>query len=317
MPKYLHSISDADAVAMASVRAMLRALPPLQITPEARPMFDQMIEQTPAAESVSYEASSVGGICGWWCRPPDAASHAAILYLHGGGYVIGSAAAYRRPVSQIAASCGVSAFVADYRLAPEHRFPAAIDDAVAAYQGLVDLGFSHIVVAGDSAGGGLTLAVCSILAVRGRDLPAAAIAISPLTDLTASGRSYSTRADADPLLSRDAVIAISETYLAGAEPTDPRASPLFGPVSHLPPMQIHVGEDEVLLDDAMRYADLAVHAGGRIDLHVWQGMLHVFTSSIALLEAAREAVRQIGAFIGAHVASDTAILRAPGAGSGP
>lgn len=317
MPKYLHVISDVDAAAMAGVRAALRALPPLQITPEARPMFDQMIEQTPAAESVCYEAASVGGIPGWWCRPPGAASHAAILYLHGGGYVIGSAAAYRRPVSQIAASSGVSAFVADYRLAPEHRFPAAIDDAVAAYLGLVDLGFSHIVVAGDSAGGGLTLAVCSILAARGRDLPAAAIAISALTDLTASGRSYSTRADADLLLSRDAVIAISETYLAGAESTDPRASPLFGAVTHLPPVQIHVGEDEVLLDDAMRYADLAVQSGGRVDLHVWQGMLHVFTSSVAVLEAAREAMRLTGAFISAHVASNTAVLTAPGAGGGP
>ena len=317
MPKYLHAISEADGAAMASVRAALRTLPPLRITPDARPMFDQMIEQTPAAGSVGYEASSVGGIPGWWCRPPGAASHAAILYLHGGGYVIGSAAAYRRPVSQIAALSGVSAFVADYRLAPEHRFPTAINDAFAAYQGLADLGFSHIVVAGDSAGGGLTLAVCSILAARGRDLPAAAIAISPLTDLTASAPSYSTRADADLLLSREAVIAISETYLAGADPTDPRASPLFGSVSHLPPVQIHVGEDEVLLDDAIRYADLAVQAGGKIDLHVWQGMLHVFTSSVAVLEAAREAMRLIGVFISAQVTSDAAILTAPGAGSGP
>lgn len=303
MPQYFHPISKADAATMAELRRQISALPPLEITPEARPLFDQMMEQVPAAEGVTFEAGFVGGIPGWWCRPTNAVPDVAILYLHGGGYIIGSAAAYRHPVSHMASLSRVNAFVADYRLAPEHRFPAAIDDALTAYQGLVDQGFNHIVVAGDSAGGGLTLALCGILAAREQGFPAAAIAISPLTDLSASGGSYVTRAEYDPLLCRNAVTALADTYLAGAGSNDPRASPLFAVASGIPPVQIHVGEDEVLLDDAVRYAELTVGARNSVDLHVWQGMLHVFTSSIAVIEAAREAMQLIGDFIGKHAGS--------------
>lgn len=302
MPKSYHPISEADAAAMAGFRAMLASQPVMHITPETRDFFDKMIAATPAAEEVTYEAGSVGGIPGWWCRPRDAAPRAAILYLHGGGYVIGSAAAYRHPVGQIAANSGVSAFVADYQLAPEHPFPAAIEDALAAYDGLVEQGAAQIVVAGDSAGGGLTLALFAALAATGAAKPSAAVAISPLTDLTASGESYRTRAAADPILSRDEILACAATYLAGAGPADPRASPLFAPASGLPPVQIHVGEDEVLLDDSTRFADLVERAGGSADLHVWEGMPHVFTSSIALFEAARSASRMIGTFIADRVA---------------
>jgi epsilon-lactone hydrolase len=302
MPTHRHAIGVADAAAMAGMRAMMGTLPPIHIEPETRPFFDQMIEQTPAASNVDYEFGSIGGVAGWWCRPEQAAPHAAILYLHGGGYVIGSAAAYRHPVSQIAAISGVNAFVPEYALAPERPFPAAVDDAVAAYDGLVDLGFTHIVIAGDSAGGGLTLALCAILGAREWTQPVAAIAISPLTDLTASGQSYSTRAAVDPILSRDQVIACRDLYLAAADPADPRASPLFGPASNLPAILIHVGEDEVLLDDSTRYAHRAEREGANVDLHVWEGMVHVFTSNIDLLEAARSAQASIGEFIRSHIA---------------
>lgn len=306
MPKSRHPIREADAAAMAGLRAMLAGQPTMHIRPETRDFFDQMIAATPAAEGVTYEAGTVGGVPGWWCRPRDAAPRAAILYLHGGGYVIGSAAAYRHPAGQIAANSGVCAFVAEYRLAPEHPFPAAIDDALAAYDGLVELGLARIVVAGDSAGGGLALALCAAIAARGGPAPAAAVAISPLTDLTASGKSCETRAAADPILSRDEILACAATYLAGADPRDPRASPLFAPGAGLPPIQIHVGEDEVLLDDAIRHADLVERAGGAADLHVWEGMPHVFTSSIAVFEAARSASRKIGKFIADHAVPEGA-----------
>lgn len=297
MPKSYHPISTADATAMAGLRALLASQPAMHITPQTRSFFDQMITATPLAENVTYVAASVGGVPGWWCHPSSASPLAAILYLHGGGYVIGSAAAYRSPAGQIAANSGVSTFVADYRLAPEHPFPAALDDALAAYDGLVEHGMRRIAIVGDSAGGGLTLALCAAIAARGDAAPAAAVAISPLTDLTASGESCQARAAADPILNRNEILACAATYLAGGDAADPRASPLFGSASGLPPIQIHVGEDEVLLDDSTRYADLVEQARGSADLHVWEGMPHVFTSSIAVFEAARSASRMIGRFI--------------------
>lgn len=302
MPKSYHPIGESDTAAMAGLRAMLASQPTMHITPETRGFFDQMIEATPAAKDVTYESGSVGGVPGWWCRPRNPASLAAVLYLHGGGYVIGSAAAYRHPAGQIAANSSLSTFVADYRLAPEYPFPAAINDALAAYDGLIQEGITHIVIAGDSAGGGLTLALCAALAACGGVMPAAAVAISPLTDLTASGESCCTRAAADPVLSREEILACAATYLDGADPRDPRASPLFTPPPGLPPIQLHVGEDEVLLDDSKRYAELVERAGGSAELHVWEGMPHVFTSNIAMFEAARSAARMIGAFIADRVA---------------
>lgn len=302
MPKRYHPISKADAAAMAGLRAMLASQPAMHIVPEKRGFFDQMIEATPAPDNVTYDDGLAGGVPGWWCRPQNAAPFAAILYLHGGGYIIGSAAAYRHPAGQIAAKSGVSAFVVEYGLAPERPFPAAFDDALAAYDGLVKQGITRIVIGGDSAGGGLTLALCAAIAARGDTAPAAAVAISPLTDLTASGESCRTCAAADPILNREEILACAATYLSGGDPGDPRASPLFGPASGLPHIQIHVGQDEVLLDDSTRYADMVEQTGGSVDLHVWEGMPHVFTSSIAVFEAARSALRMIGSFIADRVA---------------
>jgi monoterpene epsilon-lactone hydrolase len=153
MPRHFHATSQADAETMAATRAFLQSMPELALTPETRPFFDEMIAQTPLADGVDYEADTLGGVPGWWCRPKSAPSRGVILYLHGGGYVIGSASAYRHPVGQIAAKAGFSAFALDYRLSPEHPFPAAFDDAVAAYDSLISHGFTHIAIAGDSAGG--------------------------------------------------------------------------------------------------------------------------------------------------------------------
>lgn len=299
MTRHFHAISQADSETMAATRTFLQTMPALALSPETRPFFDEMISQTPLAGGVDYEQETVAGIPGWWCRPQNAPARAVMLYLHGGGYVMGSASAYRHPVGQFAAQAGVSAFVLDYRLAPEHPFPAAFDDALAAYDSLVSQGFTHIAIAGDSAGGGLALALAAFVSTQRAMKPVAAVAISPWADMTASGDSFTSRAAADPMLDRMKIARCASLYLAGAEPEDPRASPVFGTFSGLPPILIHVGEDEVLLDDSVRYVEQVEQAGGSAELHVWEGMLHVFTSNIAMLEAARAAVSGIGTFLAA------------------
>lgn len=303
MTRVFHRITDADRATMTATRAFLKSLPDVVLSPTARPFFDEMITQVPLAEGVEYEADTLGGGTGWWCRPREAPSDAAILYLHGGGYIIGSAKAYRHPVGQVAAAAGVSAYVADYGLAPERPFPAAFDDAVAVYDALVRHGFKRIAVMGDSAGGGLALAVLAFVSKQREVKPVAAVAVSPWSDMTLTGESMVSRAAFDPLLNRSKMQDGAGLYLSGADARDPRASPLFGGLVGLPPTLIHVGEDEVLLDDAVRYADQADRVGSSVELHVWAGMIHVFTSSITTLEAAREASKGIGAFLARHLSA--------------
>ncbi len=201
---------------------------------------------------------------------------------------------------QIAARVGADAFVPDYRLAPEHPFPAAIDDAVAAYRGLVAEGAERIVVVGDSAGGGLTLSLLSILAAdktKGMVQPVGAAVMSPWTDLALTGDSFETRAEADPIFTRGVLQGFADMYLQGQDATNPKASPLYAQLSGLPPIRIDVGDDEVLLADSVRYADRARAAGVEVTLSVWEGMPHVFQSSLGRFLAAERSVDAIGDFL--------------------
>lgn len=300
MRKTIHPISDADRATMLATREFLASMPPLALSPEARPFYDAMIGQMPWHDGVRYESAHLGGVPGWWCTLDGAPKNTAILYLHGGAYILGSAEAYRHTVGQFAASAGVNAFALEYRLAPEHPFPAAVHDAVAAYDALVALGFTRIAIAGDSAGGGLTLSLIAIVNER-TVAPVAAVAVSPWTDLSVSGASMTTRASNDPILTSKKMIAAASQYLAGADSKDPKASPLFSSVAGLPPVLIHVGDDEVLLDDSLRYAERIERSGGSVQLHVWEGMIHVFTASITTLEAARTAMTDIGGFLAKHL----------------
>jgi acetyl esterase/lipase len=268
--------------------------------PEARPMFDAMFAATPAATEIRVEPATVGGIAGYWLRPANAIPGANMLYIHGGGYVLGSAQALSNFAGQIAARVGVDTFVPDYRLAPEHPFPAAIDDAVAAYHGLVASGAERIVVVGDSAGGGLTLGLLSILAAdkaNGVVQPLGAAAMSPWTDLALAGDSFETRAEADPIFTRNVLKALADMYLQGQDATHPKASPLYAKLHDLPPIRIDVGDNEVLLTDSIRYADRARAAGVEITLSVWEGMSHVFQSSLGQFLAAERSVEAIGDFL--------------------
>ena len=257
-----------------------------------------MIKSTPAAKAITYEPATIEGVRGWWCRPSDAIEGAAILYLHGGAYVLGSAEAYCNFAGQIAARAKVAAFIADYRIAPEHPFPAAIDDAEAVYRGLSAAYYSRLALVGDSAGGGLAL---SLLVKLSKDnsvtQPYAAAVMSPWTDLALTGDSMRTKAEADPLLTPEALRKAAALYVNEADLRNPHASPLYGDMSQLAPVLFHVGEDEILLDDSRRFAEQIAADQGTTELHVWQGMTHVFPSSLERLQAAREALDNIGLFL--------------------
>jgi acetyl esterase/lipase len=296
-----HKESLADQAAMQIMRAELRLQPALQFGPEARPVFDEIVARTPAAQNVSYEAATVGGVPGWWCKPSDTVKGAAVLYLHGGAYVLGSAIAYRNFAGQIAARAKAAAFIADYRLAPEHRFPGAVEDAIAAYRGLSAVGYSKLALAGDSAGGGLALSLLLLATAASKTgsvlRPLAVAVMSPWTDLALAGDSMETRANSDPLLTRDALQKAAKLYLGDQDLRDSKASPIYGDLTGLPPVLLHVGEDEMLLDDSRRFAERIAIVGGEVELHVWEGMAHVFPSNPEQLQAAREALDNIGEFL--------------------
>ncbi len=267
--------------------------------PRDRVQFDAIIEAMAEAPAVRSEPGVVGGVPGWWCRPDGARPGAYLLFAHGGGYVLGSAFPFRKMAGQLACRARADAFIPDYRLAPEHPFPAAIDDVWAAYLGLVRDGASAIAVAGDSAGGGLALAVLSLAAQEGEGTfrPCGAAVLSPWTDLALTGDSMRTRAEADPILRREVLATMASDYLGTASPTDWRASPLHAPLLDLPPIRIDVGDDEVLLDDARRYAEAARAAGTEVTLAIWEGMPHVFQSSIGTIHAAEASLDAIGRFL--------------------
>ncbi|UDL88529.1 alpha/beta hydrolase [Mesorhizobium sp. PAMC28654] len=296
-----HPKSPGDQAAMQAMREMLAGLPTLEFAPQSRPAFNELMEQTPAADGVSFEAATVGTVAGWWCRPVASEKGAAILYFHGGAYVLGSAIAHRHFVSQIVKRAGVPAFLPDYRLAPEHAFPAAVEDAQSAFAGLVETGYETIALAGDSAGGGLALSLLALVtakATQGKGvMPRCAALMSPWTDLALTGGSMTARADADPLVKRAELKKAADLYLKGSDPTDARASPLYQDLGGLPPLLIHVGEDEILLDDSRRVAEAVTNAGGQAALHIWEGMTHVFPSNLSQLQAANEALDMVGAFI--------------------
>lgn len=292
-----HPLLAEDRPAMARLRAA--ALPAKGILQRAA--FDAVMEQTAPAPGVTYQAGTVGGVSGWWCRPTAAQEGSAILYLHGGGFIVGSASAYRNLVGQIAARANSVAFVADYGLAPAFPFPRAVNDAAAAYRGLVALGYTHIALAGDSSGGGLALGLLGQACEEARNgsavPPTGAVVLSPWTDLALTGATLETRADADPFLTRAVLASGASQYLGATSPREPLASPLYGKLSRLPPVLLHVGEDEILLEDSIRYAERFAAAGGDVTLNIWEGMPHVFLSNVGVLSAATAALDDVGEFL--------------------
>ncbi|MCS3447472.1 MULTISPECIES: alpha/beta hydrolase [Bradyrhizobium] len=252
---------------------------------------------------VAREPVSAGGVDGEWLVPTDAPRDKAILYFHGGGFRIGSVASHRDLAARIADASGCRVLSINYRLAPEHRFPAALEDALIAYQYLRDQGLdpANIAFAGDSAGGNLVL--CTMLAARDRGLPlpAAGALMSPWTDLTASGASYQSRAEADPIHQRAMILALAKNYLGkDGDGSDPFASPLFADLTGLPPLLVQVGDRETVRDDATELAARAKAAGIDVELQVWDGMIHVF-QMFPEIPQAREAIASLAAFLRNHL----------------
>ena len=298
----VHPLSQEDSLAATALRASVAAFKGKLAGTAARGPFNDVMERVVAPTDVTFEPDTVGGISGVWAKPGGARPHkgTAILHLHGGWFNLGTASAYRNFVGHIASSAGAAAFIPDYRLAPEHRFPAAVADVEACYRGLVDKGINKIAVTGDSAGGSLALVLLSIAGARaykGPRAPVGAVAISPVTDLALTGESFETRAEADPYFTKSQVAGLIASYLGHADPTDPLASPLYGDLTGLPPIRVHVGDDEVLLDDSRRYVERAVAAGVDAALDVWMGMPHGFVTSIAEFDAARRSLNAIGGFL--------------------
>jgi epsilon-lactone hydrolase len=292
-----HPLATQDRATMAKIREI--AAPSKGVLERAA--FDTLIEHTQPADGVTYEAAIVGGVAGWWCKPLHQTPGAAILYLHGGAYILGTAKAYRNVVGHIARRVQRAAFIPDYALAPERPFPAAVKDAEAAYRGLLCQGFGDLVLVGDSAGGGLALILASLMvAAKGRRqtlAPTRVAVMSPWTDLALTGTTIETLADADPFLTKAALASAANQYLGRHDPRDPNASPLYGNPEGLPPIRVDVGEDEILLDDARRYWEGAVSAGSEVQLHTWEGMPHVFPANVGALQAADAALDHIAAFL--------------------
>lgn len=296
-----HSLDPEDAPIIAAMKAGMSATKGVRLGIETREGFDAMMASVALPDNVTFEADTVGGVPGFWVYPARHQSDTAILHLHAGWFNFGSAGAFRNFVGHIAARAGAKAFIPDYRLAPEHTFPAAVDDVLACYQGLAERGIRRIAVTGDSAGGdlalGLAARVANDKAVSARLTLVGVAALSPVTDLTLSGATYETRADADPLFTRPQAAELVQAYLGSADPKDPLASPLYAELSGLPPVRIHVGDDEVLLDDSRRFVERAVAAGVDAQLDIWMGMQHGFAGIVGRLKASEHTLDAVGKFL--------------------
>jgi monoterpene epsilon-lactone hydrolase len=250
--------------------------------------------------AVRVTPAQLGGIPGEWVEAPKT-GEVTLLYLHGGGY-FGCSAESHRPITVAFALQGFRVFAPDYRLAPENPFPAAIEDATAAYRGLLAAGYSprHIVVAGDSAGGGLALSLLLALRAAAAPLPAAAALFSPWTDLAATGDSIRTNARRCAMFNGPDIGPTARYYLGEADPRNPLASPLYADLSGLPPLLIHVGADEVLRDDSTRLAERARAAGVQVEIKIWPVVPHAWQLAPHLIPEARQSLRESAAFLRAH-----------------
>ncbi|MEI7885367.1 MAG: alpha/beta hydrolase [Clostridia bacterium] len=234
-----------------------------------------------------------------WLIPRECKKEQVILYFHGGGFVMGTSKDHRGLVAKFVEKCGVQALTFDYSLAPEHPFPAAINDGVAIYEWLLSSGYQgqNIIIAGDSAGGGIALSTILVLKDKKLALPAAIVVFSPCTDLTCSGESHKTKAKLDPATPQGATETYTSYYIGESDPSDPYMSPLFGNLVGLPPLMIQVGENETLLDDAVRLAKNAENAGVEVQLHLWEGMFHCFPLMAPMFPEATQAMNEVCQFI--------------------
>jgi monoterpene epsilon-lactone hydrolase len=286
---------------LQSIVSLLRSRPGPE-TPDigySRAAYEKLAVLLGGAPDAKCEKVDADGVPAEWVAAPGIDSQRAVLYLHGGGYAIGSINTHRRLAYDISAASSARVLLIDYRLAPEHPFPAAVDDAAKAWRWLLQQGFTsdRLAIAGDSAGGGLTIATLVNLRDRKLGLPACAVAISPWIDLEGQGASITTRAAQDPMVQKAGLLWMAGLYLAGKDPRTPLAAPLHADLTGLPPVLVQVGTAETLLDDATRLAEKLYRAGGDVRLAVWPDMLHVFPFFAPILSEGRDGCSEIGQFI--------------------
>lgn len=289
---------------MREARRAAGSAPRLSIE-EMRTGMETMIASLPAIGGVSTNPVEIAGLPAEWTTPDGLETRGTILYLHGGGYFEGSIATHRRLVAALCLAAGTRGLSVGYRLAPEHRFPAAVDDAVAAYRWLITEGGedpARVIVAGDSAGGGLTFAALIALRDAGVPMPAGGFGISPWTDLAATGESLVSRKDRDPFIDPTSIDETVLRYTGDADRRDPLVSPLYGDLAGLPPLLIHVGGAEVLYDDAARMAAAARDAGVEVEFADWEDAFHVWHMMAGMLPEADEAIAAAGAWMSKRLA---------------
>jgi acetyl esterase/lipase len=269
---------------------------------QQRASFEQLAAMFPIDADIKCESVTANGVKSEWVSAPEAESGRAILYLHGGGYVMGSINTHRSMAARLSRAAKARVLVSDYRLAPEHPHPAAVDDSAAACRWMLAQGLkpSRIAVAGDSAGGGLTAATLVAIRDAKLPLPAAGALVSPWVDLEAIGESMTSKDSVDPMVRRAGLLDMAKAYLAGQNPRTPLAAPLYADLAGLPPLLIQVGTSETLLDDAARLAERAKKAGVNVTYEPWQNMIHVWHLFASRLDEGQQAIEKIGAFVRQH-----------------
>ncbi|GLV60589.1 hydrolase [Dictyobacter sp. S3.2.2.5] len=290
------------------IRSDLLALKAAQGAPaplaEQRASFEKLVETyvghpLPLPEGTRVESVDVDGIPAEWVRPQGADQERVVLFFHGGAYMLGSLASHREIVARLSAAAGVRSLQVDYRLAPEHVFPAALDDALTAYSWLLAHGTKpeHIVIAGDSAGGGLSLALLQVVRDQHLPMPAGVVLLSPWTDLAGTLESRTTRDAVDPIFSGSGINYLANFYAGTEDKHNPLLSPIYADLHGFPPLLIEVGSDEVLLDDALQLAEHARAAHVSVELTEWEGMWHVFQLYASISPEGQQSLENMGRFI--------------------
>ncbi|MFN8296400.1 MAG: alpha/beta hydrolase [Chitinophagales bacterium] len=259
--------------------------------------FERVSNLTKFPRFVTKEELKYAGIDAAWFTPDGYGKSKTILYLHGGGYVMGSYNTHRALIGRIARAAGCKALAINYRKAPENKYPLALQDALAAYKQMIADGYENIFIMGDSAGGGLTLALLQLIKKQRLPKAAGAVLLSPWTDLTMSGDSIQTKKDKDPLITPHLLDIFSKRYFADADPTDPLISPHFADVKGFPPTLIQVGGNEVLFDDSIRMAQKMNKAGVKVQLEIYDNMMHVWQFFGGIVPEANKAIDEIGEFV--------------------
>jgi epsilon-lactone hydrolase len=285
------------------IRRLLVAKPRPVTLAERRERLDEIGSTYGVAADIRFETARIGGVEAESSTTPGCDAARALLYFHGGGYCSGSIRSHRGMVAEAGRAAGIKSIAVGYRLAPEHPYPAALQDALAAYDAILAGGIpaSHVAVGGDSAGGNLTLALMLSLRDAGKPLPACGWLVSPWTDLAMTGDTLVTKADVDPIISKPYLQELAGAFLAGTDPLLPLVSPLRADLAGLPPLLVQVGSAETLLDDAVRIAERAACADVRVTLEVWPHMIHAWHLWAARLESGRKALASAGAFIRAQL----------------